>query len=195
LGRKRLNYPQWYQGGRKTVKEEGQFGEPKAGGKLSREADSFDRELIQEHNFKYMSWEIPINYDIYREPSNLEVWDFRDFANRNRSTKVLVGHYQIDTQKNMGFVSGFTHFDYIHMFERKIILTLQLEEDLGSDNNYGLEDVEIIIPEQIYYFNDLKAGYWVQGEVQPTSLSFKIDLGSKTYRFDEDSTEWDNPWE
>ena len=133
-------------GSRKTV-EQGQFGEPKPNGPIKKEADKFDKELIQEHGFKYLLWDAKVQYELFEEPSNL-----------------------------------FSRFDYIHFFERKIKMMLTISEYVNSDND-GIEEVEVIIPEQIYYFNNYLAGEWQEGQVNPKEIKFEIDLKSLSYRF------------
>tara|TARA_R110000824_G_scaffold75627_4_gene191819 strand:+ start:389 stop:964 length:576 start_codon:yes stop_codon:yes gene_type:complete len=170
-------------GSRKTV-EQGQFGEPKPNGPIKKEADKFDKELIQEHGFKYLLWDAKVQYELFEEPSNLEDWDFNDFAGRygNSSSADLTGHYEIVTRKGQGIASGFSRFDYIHFFERKIKMMLTISEYVNSDND-GIEEVEVIIPEQIYYFNNYLAGEWQEGQVNPKEIKFEIDLKSLSYRF------------
>lgn len=170
-------------GSRKTV-EQGQFGEPKSNGPIKKEADKFDKELIQEHGFKYLLWDAKVQYELFEEPSNLEDWDFNDFAGRygNSSSADLTGHYEIVTRKGQGIASGFSRFDYIHFFERKIKMMLTISEYVNSDND-GIEEVEVIIPEQIYYFNNYLAGEWQEGQVNPKEIKFEIDLKSLSYRF------------
>jgi len=147
----------------------------------------FDAELLQKHGYKYMSWNLSVDWELTNQSSKLEDWDFdRNSAFTRISGKVhtLVGHYEIETKAGKGFVEGITHFDYIHFPEVEIILTLRLNEDKGSDNNYGLVDRTVTIPEQTLYFDNLEAGKWSEGEVQPTELLLRIDVDKKKYTWD-----------
>lgn len=151
--------------------------------------EDFDAELLQTYRDKYMTWVLRVDFELVSEPAKLEDWDFsRDGAFTRFSGRVhtLVGHYEVDVRKDIGFVEGYTHFDFIHFPEVECVLQLQLKEDKGSANNYGLVERTVTIPEQTLYYDNLRAGKWREGEVQPEQLIIKLDLDSKKYKFETD---------
>lgn len=149
--------------------------------------EEFDAELLQKHGYKYMSWALKVDFELASEPAKLEDWDFdRNSAFTRYSGRVhtLVGHYEVEVRKDVGFVEGFTHFDFIHFPEVELVLQLGLNEDRGRENNYGIVERTVTIPEQTLYFDNLKAGKWRDGEVQPEQLKLLLDLDKKKYSFD-----------
>jgi hypothetical protein len=149
----------------------------------------FDAELLQKHGFKYMSWLLKVNFELVTEPDKLEDWDFwknSAFTRFSGRVHTLVGHYEVDVRKDIGFVEGYTHFDFIHFPEVEVVLQLKLNEDKGLENNYGLVERTITIPEQTLYYDNLKAGVWSDGEVQPEQLILQLDLDKKEYTWGQD---------
>lgn len=150
----------------------------------------FDAELLEKHGFKYMSWILSVDFELKKEPAKLEDWDFwrnSAFTRYSGDIHTLVGHYEVEVRKDRGFIEGYTHFDYIHFPEVELVLQLGLNEDKGPENNYGIVERTVKIPEQTLYFENLKAGIWRDGHVQPHNLNLKVDLDSKTYTWDKDS--------
>ena len=150
----------------------------------------FDAELLQKHGFKYMSWLLKVDFQLKEKPAKLEDWDFYRFSAFNRYSgrvHTLVGHYEVDVRKDIGFVEGYTHFDFIHFPEVEVVLELGLNEDKGRENNYGIVERTILIPEQTLYYDNLRAGSWRKGETQPQELTIMLDLDKKEYTFDKDN--------
>lgn len=148
-----------------------------------------DAELVEKHGFKYLTWLLKVDFSLVKEPAKLQDWDFwKNSAFTRYSGKVhtLIGHYEIETEKDRGMTEGFTHFDLIHFPEVELVLQLGLNEDKGSDNNYGIVERTVAIPEQTLYFDNLKAGMWKDGQVNPYELNIKVDLDSKKYTWGQD---------
>jgi hypothetical protein len=154
------------------------------------EEEKFPSELdAEEYGFKYLSWVVKINWELLKEPAKLEDWDFYKYSAFQRfsaGVHTLVGHYEIDTKPDIGVTEGYTHFDYIHFPEVELVLQLALNPDKGSDNNYGIVERTITIPEQTLKFDNLKAGDWREGEVNPYSIDLKVDIDKKKYTFDKE---------
>jgi hypothetical protein len=147
----------------------------------------FDAELLQKHGYKYMSWTLSVDFELSTSPPKLEDWDFwknSAFTRYSGRVHTLVGHYEVDVRKDIGFTEGYTHFDFIHFPEVEVVLQLGLNEDRGSENNYGIVERTVTIPEQTLYFENLRAGKWRDGEVQPEQLLVKLDLDKKEYTWE-----------
>lgn len=147
--------------------------------------ERFDRELIQKHGFKYLSWKVEVDFELTSEPRKLEIWDFVDsqFDNFTQNKHILVGHYEIETEKDKGMTRGITHFDYLHFPESKVKVELT-----------GGKSQTIKIPEQTVFFDNLDAGEWDEGKVNPYALTIRLDLEKKKFSFDAndliDFTDW-----
>tara|TARA_R100001129_G_scaffold8158_1_gene5932 strand:- start:836 stop:1456 length:621 start_codon:yes stop_codon:yes gene_type:complete len=151
--------------------------------------EDFDAELLQTYRDKYMTWVLRVDFELVSEPDKLEDWDFNPrgaFTRYSGRVHTLVGHYEVDVRKDIGFVEGYTHYDFIHFPEVECVLQLQLKEDKGRENNYGLVERVVTIPEQTLYYDNLRAGKWRDGEVQPEQLIIKLDLDTKKYKFQTD---------
>ena len=148
--------------------------------------EEFDAELLQKHGYKYMSWQLKCGFELLTEPDKLEDWDFwrnGPFTRYSGRVHTLVGHYEVDVRKDIGFVEGYTHFDFIHFPEVEVVLQLGLNEDKGLENNYVIVERTITIPEQTLYYENLRAGKWRDGEVQPEELKILLDIDKKKYTF------------
>ena len=146
----------------------------------------FDAELLQKHGYKYMSWLLKVSFEIQDEPDKLEDWDFwrnGPFTRYSGRIHTLVGHYEVEVKPDVGFTEGYTHFDYIHFPEVEVVLQLGLNEDKGPENNYGIVERTVTIPEQTLYYENLRAGKWRDGDVQPEELKILLDLDKKKYTF------------
>ena len=144
--------------------------------KESNSSEDLDAQLIQEYGFKYLNWPVKVNFELLKYPSQLEDWDIEGEFARYRSPPLnLVGHYEIETGKQ-GIIEGFSHFDYIDLPELNLILQLQLKPDKGKENNYGLVERKLTIPKQTLKFDNLKAGNWREGQVNPFEINLKIDI-------------------
>jgi len=137
--------------------------------------DKLDRELIQKHGYKYLTWKVEVDFELSSEPRKLETWDFVDsqFDNFTKNKHVLVGHYEIVTEKNKGMVSGCTHFDYIHFPESKVKVELT-----------GGKSQTIKIPEQTVFFDNLPAGDWRMDQLNPYAIIIRLDLEKKRFSYD-----------
>jgi hypothetical protein len=156
--------------------------------KSKDETSDLDAELLQKYGFKYLNWEVEIYWQLEPYPSKLEDWDLQGGLSRFRQIKqTLVGHYEVETDGKI--IAGYSHFDYIDLPESQVVLQLSLNPDRGSENNYGIVERTVTIPATTLKFDNLKAGDWREGEVNPSSLNLIIDIDKAEYTFDkEDET-------
>jgi len=136
-----------------------------------------DRQLIQKYGYKYLTWKVEVDFELTSEPRKMEIWDFVDspFGKFFNNKHILVGHYEIVTEKDEGMKEGFTHFDYIHFPEASV------EVEFTGGKKQGIK-----IPEQTVFFNNFIAGEWRMGQVNPYAITIRLDLEKKKYSFDSD---------
>lgn len=145
--------------------------------------DSLDEELIQKYGFRYLTWRVNVDFEISKSMPRLEDWDFEGEFNRFSSTShILVGHYEIETESEKGMTEGITHFDYIHFPKSTVVLQMRK----SPDNYMDLIERKIDFPEQTLYFNNLKAGTWKEGQVNPTQVRLLVDLENKKFLIGKD---------